>query len=83
MRYCAPLYPGIIAPLRNKLTQLENKAYKIIGTKNLKPINRKMKERTAVEVFKYLHGIKRNADIIRFEQLKSSSTCMESSGMQT
>ena len=66
MLYCAPLYPGI-APLRSKLTKLENKAYEIIGTKNLKPINRKTKERTAVEAFKYLHGIKRNADIKRFE----------------
>ena len=57
--YCAPVYAGIYSYI-NKLKKLEDKG-KNISYDN---IERKIKIRTATEVFKCLNGIKKNDSVI-------------------
>jgi len=55
--YCAPIYLGII-PIQKKLSRIEIKAYDIINIPITKNIVNKLNERSAIEVFKYVRGIK-------------------------
>ena len=68
--YCAPIYPGITSYI-NKLTNLEDKGYRIINCTKPKSFDSKIKERTATEVFKYLNKIKNN-EIITFSTFNHS-----------
>ena len=69
--YCAPIYSGI-APFINKLTILENKVHTVINCPKRNKFENKIKQRTVVEVFKYLHGIKKNEPTINFELFNHS-----------
>ena len=53
--YCAPIYAGIYSYV-NKLKKLEHKAKNTVSLTNHDNIERKIKIRTATEVFKSLNG---------------------------
>ena len=65
MLYCSPVYfrlPGV----HQKFTKLETRAYKTIKIRLQNTITNKIKQRSAVEVFKHIHQLKKN-DIIKFD----------------
>lgn len=55
MLYCAPIYAGV-QTFHTKSIQVERKASKIVDKSE--NISNKIKQRTVIEVFKYLRGIK-------------------------
>ena len=69
--YCALIYAGIYSYV-NKLKKLEDKAQSIVLLTNHDNIKRKIKIRTAAEVFKYLSGIKKNDTVINFNYFNHS-----------
>ena len=69
--YCAPIYAGIYSYV-NKLKKLEDKARNTVRLTNHDNIERKIKIRTATEVFKYLNGIKKNDTVINFNYFNHS-----------
>ena len=62
MLYCAPIYTGI-QTFQTHGTRAVKKASKFIEESD--DISNKM-EQIVIEVFKYLHGIKTNQNIITF-----------------
>eukprot|EP00794_Sanderia_malayensis_P020697 gene20697-22733_t len=64
MLYCSPVYLGLPS-VNQKFTKLETRAYKTIKTPLENAIPTKIKRSSAVEVFKYIHQLKKN-DIIEF-----------------
>ena len=67
MLYCSPVYlrlPGV----HQKFTKPESRAYKTIKTQPqiTNTITNKMKQRSAIEVFKHIHQLKKN-NIIKFD----------------
>ena len=64
--YCAPIYLGI-DPYLDKLTRLQNKARRVINCANQQSIVEKIKRQSVTEVFKYLHGLKKNQSTINFK----------------
>ena len=69
--YCAPIYAGIYSCV-SKLLKLEGKAKNTVRLTNHDNIERKIKIRTATEVFKYLNGIKNNGTVINFNYFNHS-----------
>ena len=69
--YCAPIYAGIYSCV-SKLLKLEGKAKNTARLTNHDNIERKIKIRTATEVFKYLNGIKKNETVINFNYFNHS-----------
>ena len=61
--YCALIYAGIYSYV-NKLRKSEDKVKNTVRISNHDNIERKMKIRTATEVFKYLNQIKINDTVI-------------------
>ena len=66
MLYCSPVYLGLPG-VHQKFTKLEFRAYKTIKTQPqiTNTITNKMKQRSAIEVFKHIHQLKKN-NIIKF-----------------
>ena len=56
----------------NKLKKLEDKAKHTVRLTNHNNIERKIKIRTATEVFKYLNGIKKNDTVVNFNYFNHS-----------
>ena len=65
MSYCFPVYLGLSGAHQN-FTKLETRAYKTIKTQLENSITNKIKQRSAVEVFKHIHKLKKN-DLIKFD----------------
>ena len=61
--YCAPIYAGIYSYV-NTLRKLEDKVKNTVRLSNHDNIERRIKIRTATEVFKYLNEIKINDTVI-------------------
>ncbi len=64
MLYCSPIYLRLPSVNQN-ITKLETRAYKTIQTPVENAIPTKIKQSSTVEVFKYIHQLKKN-DIIEF-----------------
>ena len=69
--YCALIHPDIYSYV-NKLQKSEDKAKNTVRLTNHDNIERKIKIRTATEVFKYLNGIKKNETVINFNYFNHS-----------
>ena len=69
--YGTPIYACIYSYL-NKLKKLEAKTKNTVRLINHDNIGRKMKIRTAKEVFKYFNGIKKNDTVINFNYFNHS-----------
>ena len=67
--YSAPIYAGIYSYI-NKLKKLEDKAKNTVRLAD--NIERKIKIRTATEVFIFLIGIKKNDTVINFNSFNHS-----------
>ena len=65
MLYCSPVYLRLPS-VHQKFTKLETRAYKTITIRLQNTITNKIKQRSAVEVFKHIHQLKKN-DIIKFD----------------
>ena len=65
MLYCFPAYLGLPGAHQN-FTKLETRAYKTIKTQLENSITNKIKQRSAVEVFKHIHQLKKN-DSMKFD----------------
>ena len=74
MLYCFPVYLGSPSVHQN-FTKLETTAYKTIKTQLQNTITNNIKQRSAVEVFKHIHQLKKN-DLIKFDLFQHNiSTC--------
>ena len=65
MLYCFSVYLGLAGAHQN-FTKLETRAYKTIKTQLQNTITNKIKQRSAVKVFKHIHQLKKN-DLIKFD----------------
>ena len=72
MLYCFPVYLELPGP-HKKFTKLETRAYKTIKAQLQNTITNKIKQISAVEVFKHIHQLKKN-DLIKFDDNSDNST---------